>query len=282
MTIGGAPTTCQFRFRIVSEAEALKGSWNSTSQVFISEQGRYWIRIDTPTRVQWNDDGTFTWPAIAKAKENRPFSTVYWSLTYGSEQQADQYIANAQPVGLLPAKEVLIAPGFDGRTLPLPGDIMPSGFAWLPDGRLAFTTLKGQVLQANDSDDDGLEDEQSLVIDGLAAPYGLCQDDVGWRLWVADKTGLLECSWVDRTDLLTGFNMVASGWGHTDDYHDWAVGPVIGKSGERYIALPCQQDQRPNAAAAFRGRIISLGPSNTTTLESRSYNLETEIGRAHV
>jgi hypothetical protein len=61
--------------------------------------------------------------------------------------------------------------------------------------------------------------------------------------------------------LVTGDKRIAaSGWGYTDDYHDWAVGLPAGESGHFYLALPCQQDARSEAAAHLRGKIIRLVP----------------------
>ena len=54
---------------------------------------------------------------------------------------------------------------------------------------------------------------------------------------------------------------VASGWGYTDDYHDWAVGLLRGDNGEYFIGLPCQQDQAQRGGGqAIAGNVLKLVP----------------------
>ena len=50
---------------------------------------------------------------------------------------------------------------------------MPTGLCWRPEGRLIFSSLKGQVFEAIDTDGDGVEDRLQLLADGLPAPYGV-------------------------------------------------------------------------------------------------------------
>src|SRR3989442_1400228 len=37
---------------------------------------------------------------------------------------------------------------------------------------------------------------------------------------------------------------IASGWGYSQDYHDWAVGLPQNDRGEYFLGIPCQQDKR--------------------------------------
>src|SRR5439155_7661451 len=78
---------------------------------------------------------------------------------------AEQAAGKGQPVE--------VAPGFVGERLPLPGEIMPTGLSWRPDGRLVFCSLKGQVFEAVATARDGNEDRLVLLADGLPAPYGV-------------------------------------------------------------------------------------------------------------
>jgi hypothetical protein len=71
-----------------------------------------------------------------------------------------------------PAPPVTTLAGYDGTRLPLPDSIMPTAMTWLPDGTLAFTSLKGHVYLARDTNDDGLADTLQLFEEGLAAPSG--------------------------------------------------------------------------------------------------------------
>ena len=159
---------------------------------------------------------------------------------------------------------VEVAPGFVGRRLPLPGDIMPTALAWRKQ-ELVLGSLKGQVIAARDTDGDGMEDAASVVVDGLATPYGIA--DGGDGLHVLTKAALLEVK--DGAA-----NVLASGWGHTDDYHDWAVGLPRSEKGEYFVGLPCQQDERSAAAAKYRGAMLKLVPRLPTDDDPRRYDIE--------
>ncbi|HUE74822.1 MAG TPA: c-type cytochrome [Pirellulaceae bacterium] len=162
------------------------------------------------------------------------------------------------------ADAIEIAPGFVGRRLPLPGDVMPTALAWRKE-EFVVGSLKGQVIAARDSDNDGLEDAASVVADGLATPYGIT--DGGDALHVLTKAALLEVK--DGA-----VKVLASGWGHTDDYHDWAVGLPRNEKGEYFVGLPCQQDERSAAAAKYRGAMLKLVPRMPTEDDPRRYEVQ--------
>lgn len=163
-----------------------------------------------------------------------------------------------------------VAPGFVGRRLPLPGGLMPSALAWRHDraspdtSELVMGSLKGQVIVARDTDSDGLEDAPKVVADGLATPYGIA--DGGDALHVLTKAALLEVK-------EGAVKVLASGWGHTDDYHDWAIGLPRNEKGEYFIGLPCQQDERSAAAAKYRGTVLKLTPRMPTDDNPLRYDL---------
>ena len=117
-----------------------------------------------------------------------------------------------------------------------------------------------------------MEDTIAPFSDELAAPYGVAAS--GEAVDVINKYGLLRL-WdddhdgrADRTELL------ASGWGHTLDYHDWAVGLPRDRLGCYYVALPCQQDERTAAGAMLRGSVVRLVPREPTADDPRRYTID--------
>jgi glucose/arabinose dehydrogenase len=136
-------------------------------------------------------------------------------------------------------------------------------------------SLKGRVLKVNDADADGLGDAFEVMSDDLPAPYGLvvnadsvdvlCKTSL-IRLTQSDAAGE-ENSPYDQT-------VVADGWGYTSDYHDWAVGLKRDTEGGYYMALPCQQDERSEAAAQLRGHALKLIPYQSTQ-SPRAFRIET-------
>jgi len=163
-----------------------------------------------------------------------------------------------------PLQAVTSVPGFEGTQLPLDGSIMPTAMTWTADGHLAFTSLKGHVYLARDTDGDGLPDKLSLFEEGLAAPFGILAD--GADLIVAHKPEILRLRDTDGDGRADQRSIIASGWGYTDNYHDWTCGIVRDKRGNIYVGLGSDygQPKRPRDRARWRGAVLRITPSGTT------------------
>lgn len=174
---------------------------------------------------------------------------------------APPYAARRQQTFALPAKakDLPCAPGYEVTRLPLDDGPMPTALAWRPDGTLAASSLKGQVFLVKDSDGDGLLDQYVPFSDHLAAPYGLMVD--GQDVVVSHKPELLKLIDADGDGFAERTQVLASGWGVTFDYHDWAVGVLRDAQGNWYITPSCQQDDRTLAAAKGRGKMLKIDPS---------------------
>ncbi len=164
---------------------------------------------------------------------------------------------------------VEVAPGFRGERLPLPSGIMPSGLCWSNEGRLIFCTLKGQVYEATDSDGDSGEDRLRLLADGLPVPFGVHAATNG--VDISAKNALLRLT---IGPLGRRVETLASGWGYSADYHDWAVGLPRNERGEYFLGIPCQQDKRSLAAARYHGSVLRLTPRQPTRNDPRRFALE--------
>jgi hypothetical protein len=277
--VSGTGVVDRIRLRLVAPDVAPGCRWDEQScTLWLPGPANIAIRVAQPQGVTWDSKGTITIPTREEGS-NRDQSEGYrvWSnairLTYATALPNDQYLADPLPSRTVESQSIHIAPGFMGTRLPLPDDVMPSGLAWSGNGSLHFCTLKGQVYSAAGQNADGQEDTLHLVADGLATPYGL-QVKSRFRLDVAGKDGLIGLAVFDRQHRAQLTKKLSGGWGHTDDYHDWAVGPVRGPSGEYYLALPCQQDQRTHAAAAYRGKIIKLSPRVESADDTRLFDTE--------
>ncbi len=108
--------------------------------------------------------------------------------------------------------------------------------------------------------------------DELAAPYGVAAS--GEAIDVVNKYGLLRLWDDDRDGQADRTELLASGWGHTLDYHDWAIGLPRDRAGNYYVALPCQQDDRSQVAAALRGQVVRLVPRESTADDPRRYAID--------
>jgi mono/diheme cytochrome c family protein len=191
-------------------------------------------------------------------------------LHYLSEMPIDRFAEAPQtPAAAGKGELVEVAPGFSGERLPLPRDIMPTGLAWRPDARLVFCSLKGQVYEVLHTNGDDLEDRLQLLADGLPAPYGVHAE--ADYVDVSAKNALLRLH--NRQQSTRRIEVIASGWGYSSDYHDWAVGLPRNERGEYFLGIPCQEDKRTPAAAHFHGNVLRLSPRNPTHDDPRLFTL---------
>lgn len=179
-----------------------------------------------------------------------------------------------------PPLKIDVVPGYEAVWLPLPAGEMPTGLGWMSDGALLFASLKGRVFAARDTNGDGLEDTLAPLSDDLATPYGLAAAMQGDRevIDVITKSALVRLHDDDRDGFYERQEIVADGWGHTDDYHDWAVGLPSTGDGGYFVALPCMQDDRDEAKARLRGQALKLTPREPTKEDPRRFKVEPFCG----
>lgn len=175
------------------------------------------------------------------------------------------------------AVQLDIIPGWNATRLPITTEMMPIAMDWQPDGSLIAASLKGRIWKLTDTDGDGLEDTYQQFGDEYAAPYGLKAHEK--YIDVVNKYALLRL-WDENGDgKIERVTTLADGWGHTDDYHDWAVGLPQDDEGNYYVAIPCQQDDRSAEAAKYRGTVLKLIPESSNP-EGQSFRIE-ELTAGH-
>lgn len=216
------------------------------------------VVLTAPPASAWHCEANRASTQLAADREGR----IHCELVYTCEIDPDAFTVDTPPPVALPALELPLVPGFKAVQWPLPISEMPTGLAWLPDGSLAFTSLKGGVFLTKDTDEDSLPDALQLLCDGLPAPYGLAT--VNNALDVSTKFGLVRLADLDGDGEFESRTLVADDWGYSPDYHDWAIGPVPDGAGGYFLALPCQQDDRTSPAAQYRGHILQLSPRTPT------------------
>ncbi|MGY8769214.1 MAG: c-type cytochrome [Pirellulales bacterium] len=198
-------------------------------------------------------------------------------LRYTSTLPVDKYIQPPIPVQPKPVARTLdIVPGWNAVQLPLATEMMPTAMSWKPNGTMVVASLKGRIWLLNDTNGDGLEDVAQAFGDELAAPFGV--QAYGTHIDVLNKYGLMRLhnpkNQVGYTQLL------ASGWAHTDDYHDWAIGLPKDEQGNYYMATACQQDDRTAEGAKLRGSVMKLIPRDPTKDDPRLFAIE-ELTAGH-
>jgi mono/diheme cytochrome c family protein len=263
----------QFADRAVEITERVvpaEGGWDRTIRASLApDEGALWVArpaatVEAVEPVVWQTTaalGDRAFAALAPASPQQRITLRYRASV--PPRPTDPPPPRPRPP---PAIEpITTVPGFSGVRLPLDRSIMPTAIGWTADGTLVFTSLKGHVYRARDSDADGLEDRLTLVEEGLAAPYGIIAD--GNDLVVAHKPELLRLIDTDGDGRADRRQVVASGWGYTDNYHDWACGIVRDARGNLYVGLGSDyvQEGRPRPTTRWRGKVLRIGPDGAVT-----------------
>ncbi len=193
------------------------------------------------------------------------FSTV--TLSYSAAMTRLELPAPARPpVRAVEQLRIASVPGFDGVQLPLDASIMPTSFDWHSNGQLVFTSLKGHVFSAVDQNRDGIEDQLDLLHEGLCGPYGVlipknpfgAQQPSPNYVLVATKSALIPLSRSEGGGYLNQQGYEVMSWGFTDDYHEWASGPVSDSKRNIYVGLASDytDKSRPQSRSQWRGKVL--------------------------
>ena len=259
------------RFSIAGETEsvAVRETWQS-----IEEKPSGWQRTIEANGLP---SGARLELSVANSSGD-----VKWVDAETTHQYRSKLETPLLPVEPLPgiqsdANAITSVPGFDGVRLPLDGDIMPTSITWDQTERMIFTSLKGHLYRAVDSDGDGLQDSLHLIEEGLAAPYGVVVD--GRDLVVAHKPELLRLKDTNGDGVIDERSVFASGWGYSDNYHDWTCGIARDGKGNLYVGLGSDysQPKRPPERAKWRGSILRIQPNGTTEAIAHSFRYPTGL-----
>jgi hypothetical protein len=193
-------------------------------------------------------------------------------VLYAASLQPDTFQSVGAASGRIAAQDLDVAHGFPATRLGITDELMPTGLTWRPDGTLVVSSLKGRVWLVSDTDGDGWEDDAKPFSDELAAPYGVAALEE--YVDVIAKNALLRLIDDDRDGRVDRTMTLASGWGHTDDYHDWSMGLPRDPEGNYFVSIACQQDKRSAAAAWLRGTVIRLVPRQPTLHDPHAYSIE--------
>ncbi|HTU18402.1 MAG TPA: hypothetical protein VMG10_10115 [Gemmataceae bacterium] len=265
LTLEGVPSGAKVRLNLLSANSAATTTCAADGRTLrLGDRFASRIVLAEPAEAKLAADGRHL--LISADKKG----VVRLVLCYESNIPVDRLPEIPQaPAAARKGEPVEVAPGFRGERLPLPPDLMPSGLAWRPDGKLVFSSLKGQVFAAIDTNGDGLEDRLQLLADGLPAPYGVHAE--ADYVDVSGKNALLRLHNADKSG--RRIEVIASGWGYSADYHDWAIGLPRNERGEYFLGIPCQQDKRSPAAARFHGNVLRLTPRKPTIDDPRRFTL---------
>lgn len=215
---------------------------------------------------------------LSREEESRSEGVLSTQIVFLSNAQATRIPLPEVPPTLPSSDPVTTLPGYRGKRLPLPAAIMPTALTKDRQGQLLFTSLKGHLYRATDSDGDGLEDRLQMLEEGLSAAFGVLAD--GNEILVSHKPELLRLIDADDDGVYERREVVADGWGHTDNYHDWVTGPVLDSNGNLHVATGSDyaQPKRDRNRAQWRGHVVQVGTDGTVA--SMANELRYPIGIA--
>lgn len=180
----------------------------------------------------------------------------------------------AEPPRIAASEAIELAPGIAAERFALPGHIMPTALTWDRDGQLYLASLNGPLWRIDAVA--GRWESLRLVSDPLAAPYGLAAGHPSTEaaIDVSTKFAVVRMFDADGDGRFERCKLIASGWGYTSDYHDWAVGLPSDAQGNYFVALACQQDARTADDARLRGTVVKLVPRQPTRDDPQLFALE--------
>ncbi|MGK0202455.1 MAG: hypothetical protein ACI9S9_001522, partial [Planctomycetota bacterium] len=125
-----------------------------------------------------------------------------------------------------------IPDGYRVETVPLPDGIAfgVGGLSFAPDGTLYVCTREGQVWTLANN-------KWQLFANGLHEPLGIYVDPKSSKVFVVQRPELTELIDADGDGRAERFRTVSAAWGLTDNYHEYAYGPVCDSKGNFYGTL---------------------------------------------
>jgi hypothetical protein len=134
--------------------------------------------------------------------------------------------ASAAP---MPAK---VPAGYKLETIDIPATITlgVGGLAFMPSGDLLICTREGEVWRYRAG-------QWSRFAQGLHEPLGLYVDPKTSEVWVMQRPELTKLVDEDGDGVADVYQTVNADWGLTDNYHEYAYGPVRDAAGNFYGTL---------------------------------------------
>lgn len=168
-----------------------------------------------------------------------------------------------------------IPAGYRVETIPLPAGVAfgVGGLSFAADGTLFVCTREGQVWTL-------ANDEWRLFAEGLHEPLGIYVDPKTRQVFVVQRPELTELFDDNGDGRADRFQTICAAWGLTDNYHEYAYGPVRDSKGNFYGTLNTTlswpgwagsdkwdvarvHDAKMGRAAKYRGWSFRVTPDGT-------------------
>lgn len=173
-----------------------------------------------------------------------------------------------------------IPAGYRVETIKLPEGVAfgVSGMGFARDGSLFVTTREGEVWKLVNPQSD--KRTWQRFASGLHEPLGIFVDGKTNQIFVVQRPELTELIDTDGDGRADRFKTISAGWGLTDNYHEYAYGPVRDSHGNFYGTLNTTlswpgwagsdkwdmarvHDGKMGRAARYRGWSFRITPDGT-------------------
>jgi hypothetical protein len=150
-----------------------------------------------------------------------------------------------QPATAAPKKPTppVMPAGYTVQSVEIPKDVVlgASGLAFDREGSLLICTREGEVWRLHVHNDDPFAEtvkgHWTLYADGLHEPLGIHVDQKNGDIFVVQRGELTQLIDENKDGAADFYKQINAGWGLTDNYHEYAFGPVRGKDGSFYGTL---------------------------------------------
>ena len=142
----------------------------------------------------------------------------------------------------------------DAVEIPAGAILEVGALEWIPDGRLAVATRRGEIWIA--SDPAAAKPRWQRFAHGLHEVLGLAWQD-GW-LYVTQRPEVSRLRDTTGDGIADDYETVNAGWGVSGDYHEYAFGSKFDRDGNLWVAL-CLTGSY-DSKAPFRGWAVRVTP----------------------
>ena len=142
----------------------------------------------------------------------------------------------------------------DAVEIPAGAILEVGALEWIPDGRLAVATRRGEIWIASDLA--AAKPRWQRFAHGLHEVLGLAWQD-GW-LYVTQRPEVSRLRDTTGDGIADDYETVNAGWGVSGDYHEYAFGSKFDRDGNLWVAL-CLTGSY-DSKAPFRGWAVRVTP----------------------
>ena len=116
----------------------------------------------------------------------------------------------------------------------------------------------------------------TLFEEGLSAPFGIQAEHDA--LLVAHKPEILRLRDTDEDGKADTREVVASGWGISDDYHDWTTGLIRDQQLNLYVGLGSDYSHKSRSIHQdrWRGTVLKISPAGIVSPLAYSFRYPME------